>query len=540
MKRFTQGRERAASISNVMGLDQELALGAMPTVKHFTAHAPRLDFIGLQFCRRPSMGCCFVPEDFDVISDLRHLVWFLLISVMVSACQPADDPEESGTEPGTDAGEPERGDQSSLPEPDTQQVELDFNDVSILLPPPTSDDSGLAITDLAFDGASVWPDDVFAQYLGIAENFGGIDGEDVVSGRGGSRIDLSAFTDKSVWHVAAIRIDPGAPGLSDDIKREFGQAAQIRLVLQPVTGDGTVHDVAAHMIYNYVSGAERVAGCPARRLAPDLTQFRRIVDDAAAIKSKLAAGEIGGEAIDTDGPLGVHPAADPAQASAATRRAFRDELKGFLDAHLDPSKLGAMAIMGLPKNAPEPWIFLAMAPNPAGEGFVPLPSPAIGQDKFRFAQMLDARRGTSVSPVVRANNLNPITCSFEVDPNNPLGVTSPENANGVSTAELFPNGDAERMREIVSVIADPTRAHFFNTDCVSCHTETRREMDILGTDRVDAPVDPGVLPTELWNVRNFGWFPSFLNGGVFATATRRTAAETEEVVEAINASLKER
>ena len=476
-----------------------------------------------------------------MISDPRHLACILFVSLMASACRPAEGSKEPETQPVTDAGELGGAEPNPPPEqPDAQQVELALNDVSILLPPPTSDDPGLAITDLAFEGTSVWPDSVFTQYLGIAENFGGVEAEDVVSGAGGSQIDLSAFADKSIWHVAAIRIDPGAPGLSDDIKREFGQAAQIRLVLQPVTGNGRVHDVAAHVIYNYVSGAERVDGCPARRLTPDLTRFGRIVADAAAIKSKLAAGEIGGEAIDTNGPLGVHPAADPARASSATRSAFRDELKGFLDAHLDPSKLSAMAIMGLPRNAPEPWIFLAMAPNPVGEGFVPLPSPAISQDKFRFAQMLDARRGTSVSPAVRTNNLNPITCRFEVDPDNPLGVTSPENANGVSTAELFPNGDAERMEEIVSVIADPTRAHFFNTDCVSCHTETRREMDILSTDRVDAPVDPNVLPTELWNVRNFGWFPSFLNRRVLkATATRRTATETEEVVEAVNAMLKE-
>ena len=434
---------------------------------------------------------------------------------------------------------------TSDPGPVDLAVELDLNDVSILLPPPTStDDPVLAITDLTFEGSAVWPDDAFTQYLGITERFGGIDGQDVVSGEGATRIDVGAFTNKSVWHVAAIRIDPGAPGLSEDIKKEFGHAAQIRLILQPVTDDGKVHDVAAHLIYNYITDAQRVADCPARRLTPDLEHFGRIVDDVAAIKLQLAAGEIGDEAIETNGLLGVHPAADPNKASLATRTAFRDELKSFLETHLDPSKLSAMAIMGLPKDAPEPWIFLAMAPNPAGEGFVPLPSPAIAQDKFRFAQMLDVRAGfqaVSVSPKVRVNNLNPITCRFEVDPNNPLGVPSPENPNGVSTADLFPRGDADDVREIVSVIADPERAHFFNTDCVSCHTETRREMDILGTDQIDAPVDPDVLPTELWNVRNFGWFPSFLNRGVLkATATRRTATETEEVVEAVNAMLRKR
>ncbi|MEM8950394.1 MAG: hypothetical protein AAGA21_11265 [Pseudomonadota bacterium] len=443
------------------------------------------------------------------------------------------------------ACDPSGGPETPDPRPVESAVELDLNDVSILLPPPTSsDDPVLAITDLSFEGSAVWPDDAFAQYLGITERFSGIDGEDAISGRGPTRIDISAFTDKSVWHIASIRIDPGAPGLSEDIEKEFGHAAQIRLVLQPVTEDGEVHDVAAHLIYNYITNAERVAECPARRLTPDLEHFGRIVDDVAAIKVKLAAGDVGDAAIDTNGLLGIHPAADPTKASAATRAAFRDELKGFLETHLDPSKLGAMAIMGLPKDFPEPWIFLAMAPNPAGEGFAPLPSPAIAQDKPRFAQMLDVRAGfgaESVSPKVRANNLKPITCKFEVDPNNQLGLKSPENPNGVSTADLFPDGSAEDMREVVSVIADPEKAHFFNTDCVSCHTETRREMDILRTDQIDAPVDPDVLPTELWNVRNFGWFPSFLDRGVLkATATRRTATESEEVVEAVNAMLRNR
>ena len=306
-----------------------------------------------------------------------------------------------------------------------------------------------------------------------------------------------------------------------------------------------VHDVAAHVIYSYIAGAEPVDGCFLRRFEPDRERFGRIVDDALRIKAKLAAGEIGGEAITTDGPLGVHPAADPDKADGATRTAFRDALAAFLETHLDPSKINAMAIMGLPGGpAPEPWIFLAMARGPTGQ-LVPVPSPAIAQDKLRFAQMLDARpnaRGNpSVSPAVRANNLNPVTCAFEmpVDPGRPDAPRPPADPKGVSTAELFPGGDAARMREIVAVVADPARAHFFNTDCVSCHTETRREMDILGTGRVDAPVDPGVLPTELWNVRNFGWFPP-RRGRPLATATRRTAAETEEVVEAINADLRSR
>ena len=424
-----------------------------------------------------------------------------------------------------------------------QPPNLGLNDVSILLPPPTSsDDPVLAITDLAFEGAPVWSDEAFAQFLGIANgDFGAVDASDVANNNRGSRIDISAFADKSAWHVASVRIDPGAPGLSSAIAETFGQQPQIRLVLQPVTDGAVVHDVAAHVIYSFIAGAEPVPGCRLPRFQPDQERFRQIANDATALKSALAAGEIGGVQISTDGPLGIHPAADPEKASLATRTAFRDALKVFLETHLDPSKLNAMAIMGLPGGRnPEPWIFLAMAPNPGTGRFGPVPSPAIAQDRLRFAQMLDARPGTSgnpsVSPAVRANNLAPVTCRFEtpIDPSNPDAPLPPETPEGLSTAELFPNGVPARMREVVSVVADPARAHFFNTDCVSCHTETRREMDILGTNDIDAPVDPAVLPTELWNVRNFGWFPSFLNDGVFATATRRTAAETAEVVEALN------
>ena len=495
----------------------------------------------------------------------RLIITSLLIAMTVAGCRPAEDQGVSESEPTADADqppaveapasaeepataeapsaveEPATVEEPSTTDPTPQPVKLGLNDVSILLPPPsTADEPVLAITDLAFEGSSVWPDEVFQQFKAIANSGAGAvaEADDPIAPRG-SRIDISAFDEKAVWHIASIRIDPGAPGVAPAIAAAFGQTPQIRLVLQPVT-DGRVHDVAAHMIYSFTSGFEPPEpGCALPRFRPDEARFRQIVDDIVAIKGGLAAGDFGGEAIDTSGALGVHPAA--AQTAApATRSAFLDALKSFLNKHLDPTKLRAMAIMGLPgRDIPEPWLFLAMAPNRETGRFEPLPSPALGQDSLRFAQMLDARRGAAVAPAVRANNLSPITCHFEI-PANPLGLEPPENPRGVSTAELFPSSDPERMREIVDIVADPTRAHFFNTDCVSCHTETRREMDILGTDQVDAPVDPRVLPTELWNVRNFGWFPSFLNGGVFATATRRTATETEEVVQAVNAMLAER
>jgi hypothetical protein len=475
-------------------------------------------------------------------SAIRLVSLMTLSLLTVSACDPLMD-QTRETLPDGHLGEPGS---DILSDP----ARLDRNDVSILLPPPTgSGDPVLAITELEVEGAPVWPDAVFGEFLAIANSEAGIVADDdVTSGLPGKRIGVGAFSDKSDWHVASIRIDPGAPGLSPAIADAFGQSPQIRLVLQPVTDGNVVHDVAAHMIYSYTTAdIELVPGCPLPKPTPDKEAFQQIVDDLVALKGRLAAGEIGGEPIDTGGLLAIHPAADPARASLAMRTAFRGALESFLETHLDPAKLRAMAIMALPGGgAPEPWFFLAMASDPRTGRFVPVPSPAIEQDRLRFAQMLDARpqsqENPSVSPPVATNNLNPITCQFEVpvDAGRPDGPKRPADPAGVSTAELFPTGGADRLREIVSVVADPAQAHFFNTDCVSCHTETRREMDILKTDSIGAPVDPAVLPTELWNVRNFGWFPSFLEDGVFATATRRTAAETDEVLTAINASLIEK
>ena len=86
--------------------------------------------------------------------------------------------------------------------------------------------------------------------------------------------------------------------------------------------------------------------------------------------------------------------------------------------------------------------------------------------------------------------------------------------------------------------------HFFNTDCVSCHTETRRRLrfDIepgkfaFRSDGQPPAVAAAQIPKDDWNVRNFGWFTphSFIGGGpAVATVTQRSANETQEVVEFI-------
>jgi hypothetical protein len=108
---------------------------------------------------------------------------------------------------------------------------------------------------------------------------------------------------------------------------------------------------------------------------------------------------------------------------------------------------------------------------------------------------------------------------------------------GVSTAALFvtPQPPDEKINEVTKVIDDPDRSHFFNTDCVSCHTETRRAMDLLKTKEFPG-IDTAVLPNSQYAVRNFGWSPGS-KGSFQPTVTRRTAAETAAVVTFINSEL---
>jgi hypothetical protein len=295
-----------------------------------------------------------------------------------------------------------------------------------------------------------------------------------------------------------------------------------------------VFDMAAHLIYNFASGVDAPAqqGCFPRP-RPDLAAFKRILADFAALRAKLAAGGFGGVEIVTDGrPLGVHPGLADKNAGAAVR----NELKTILDRHLSSARLNAMAIMTLPRHAPEPWMFLSMQEIPPGVapqlpkgGFVPVRGPAL--DGAQFVEALTARGGFAVEPEPAPNNLNPITCEHGAF-TPPLAVAA---RKGAATSELFdspPPGDG-RVKQVVDLIADPARSHFFNTDCVSCHTETRRAMTMLGETRATG-VDPAVLPKSDWNVRNFGWFPSA--PAAQETATRRTAAETEAVLQFIEAN----
>src|ERR1700693_1379444 len=427
---------------------------------------------------------------------------------------------------------------------------LSADDVSLLFPAPTrvEDFSNLiAVRDLTTQNAQdptkrdpVWPDAVFQQFVAIAA------GPAATVAGTQNRIGLPVEAQSiEAWFSAGSRVDAGTPGLSNDIREQFGQLPEIRLIIQPVirNPDGTpkVFDIAGHLIFDFKlknSDLSALPDCsPRPRPRPDLDSFNTIVADLAALRTKLSDGQLGAHKVRTSGVLlGVYPGlADP-----TTANNVRQEIKSFLEKHISGDRLDALAITGLPAGAPAPWIFLSMlnlhpgdlAALPKG-ALVPVHGPTL--DGEQFAQMLAAAGGVPrVVPVPHTNNLNSITCKNAAVSTTSLPVAE---RTGVSTAELFvtPPPPADKTQQIVNVIADPAKSHFFNTDCVSCHTETRRSMELLNIKDIPG-IDPAVLPNGQWDVRNFGWSPSG-KGPVQATVTRRTAAETNAVVMFINSEL---
>jgi hypothetical protein len=413
---------------------------------------------------------------------------------------------------------------------------LSADDVSLLFPAPTrtADVANLiAMQDLTAPDPQdptkrdpVRSDAVFQQFITIANG----SSSQVAGTQVGIGLPAEAKS-MSAWFIAGIRIDAGAPGLSNDMIGQFGQSPQIRLIIQPVTrnGDGTpkVDDIAGHLIFDFLTGADAPpqADCLPRP-KPDLEKLNAIVADLAALRTKLSNGQLGADKVSTAGlPLGVHPGLN----NATTASNFRQEIKTFLERYISAQRLDAMAIAGLPAGQPEPWIFLSMQ-NVAGT-VLAVHGPTL--DGLQFAQMLERTGpGFEVLPAPHTNNLNPITCG-----NAAVSATSmpiPKRL-GDATAAVFasPVPPPDKTKEILDVIADPTKSHFFNTDCVSCHTETQRTITVLRPVNITG-IDPAALPKSSWNVRNFGWSPA---GALQATVTRRTAAETGAVVTFINSQV---
>lgn len=346
------------------------------------------------------------------------------------------------------------------------------------------------------------------------------------------RIGFRSAPQRQDWIISGIRIDPGAPGLSKGIFDVFGKSPQIRLVVQPVrdTGFGLdIDDISLHLVYAF-HGPDQGNACSLHN-TPDMARFSQVVNDLKVIKDRFAADH----GVDSSGPLNVHPAFDVAGVE------YRNALRDYLNTHLTQDTLFAVSIAGIPQRF-EPWIFLAMNNTPAG--LQPIPSPATVQasqdpNQANFSQMLNFRGDTPpVMPMPATRNMAPIDCNM----NFPNAVSAQVAGAGMSTSMAF--GGGGDIETVSAVIADARASHFFNTDCVSCHTETRKQIDdvqprsargaMLNQIASEAGIHPAVMPHGNWNVRVMGWAPiDELNNtpGAHATISRRASTETAEVVE---------
>ena len=429
-----------------------------------------------------------------------------------------------------------------------ENIRFDVSDVSYLWPvPKTQADVDALISADASDGATkvaLWDETAFNRMLDIVTS----DAAAITHPSGKTRriALLPAFRDRKTWKVVAFRADPSAPGGHPAIVAEFGSSPQLRLILQPVTvedGKVKVHDFAAHLVYAYATPKEitMLGFLPPEK--PDMPKFGEILNGLTTLKAKLKA-----KGVDTQGVLlGVHPGLK----DNAGRADFVSDIRTVLNRHVNVKNLFAMAFMGLADSSPEPWIFVAAQHN--GDGtFAPAKVPALN---FKAAQMFDIiDRNPNIVPTPLPTNRNRIT-NFVLTPL-PL-------RRGVATQALFDDkvkldaiaivnvtGDAIvdpeglKNKDIADLIANPEKSHFFSNDCFSCHSESTRRSILklppspaVAYTRPDgiSGVEPAALPSQVWNVRNFGWFPDFFNGGATSpTVSQRTANETADCVRFIN------
>jgi hypothetical protein len=394
-----------------------------------------------------------------------------------------------------------------------QEVKFDVNDVSYLWPVATTQaevDALISGDDKVAGGtARIWPQAAFETVMKTAET---VEVETSAGSKATIALAGPQLRNPHNWKVVAFRVDPCAPGCDPKLTAVFGAAPQVRLILQPVTVEGgtvVVHDLTAHLVFGFI----KPPGTPP--FVPDKDAFREVVSDLKALK---AASEAAGAA--TSGPLRVHPALQKRVPG------FADKVKTFVTRRVSEPRLMAVAFMGLAPR-PEPWIFYAMGRQPDGT-FARAKHPTFAGEG---GQMLTFRGGTPIMPAPSTTNL-------------PSG-------KGVSTSALFANDASSKLdrpvfagearplhRDIPDIVANPGLAHFRNTDCVSCHSEsTRRETLQIApgnaTFRYVPPAgisgaDPAHVPKDPWNVRNFGWFRKS------ATATVRTANEAAESADVIN------
>jgi hypothetical protein len=285
---------------------------------------------------------------------------------------------------------------------------------------------------------------------------------------------------------------------------------------------------------DYDSPAE--IGCLPRPQA-NVEAFKAIVADLVALRDRLKNGQ---PSVATTRPLGIHPGLNNTNTAVNTR----NEMKALLERHLSSKRLTLMTVTALSAGLSSSWIFLPIFNVPPGidpsrpdGGFVPMRGPAL--DGHNYAQLFNAAANQyKVVPAPYTNNRGRRTCKHAA-----LPIPGPpiDDRSGADTALLLMNdgevtSDEEKKKilKTIDTLVDPDASHMLNTDCVSCHTETRIGIDLLKNDsHIKEDVDKLLLPDHIWNVRGLGWFPR-RTGPAQPTLSHRVGKETFAVLRFIN------
>jgi hypothetical protein len=404
---------------------------------------------------------------------------------------------------------------------------FDVNDVAFLFPTPTADQVNnnelISGDDLLDDGSTtVWPQRFFKKVIDFAK-------DDAAAKANGSAIQFAdGLEDLHNWKVAGIRVNPAslggskemiegltkAIGASPELKAAIGApiVPGIRLVMQPVTvkdGKVTFHDFAAHVVFN-----QKAVNTQEELKASD--RMKLIVNDLIDLK-KFAKN--------TDGiKLGEHP--------GFKVDGFRKKLGEFLKKQLKEEEFAVVSFMGLENPKAEPWIFFRVKRK--GDTMEKTTIGSFPRDGAT-AMMLAVRKTPMVQPEPPSGVVTAPLLEDDVDVNAPM----PHPPAQFKDTNL-------KLKDIPDFVANPKLANTFNTDCVSCHTETTRRLTLdlagkaapflafkLEDDKISGvsdTVSPGKVFGTSWNVRVFGWGP----GKGKPTIVQRAANEAMESADFFN------
>ncbi|HSO31597.1 MAG TPA: hypothetical protein VLT33_03745, partial [Labilithrix sp.] len=407
---------------------------------------------------------------------------------MSGACSSAQEGENGSSE-------------DALATADVAKHLLDVNDVSVLFPigPNGTPLPEIKMSDVDDQGAELFSGPNFAAVTDFATN----------TSQSGIKLN-GEVANRASWRVVGMRFDPCAPTskvsaedptkLEKEIPLGGGRSiteciAQMRLIVQPFTG-GADFDTTAHLVFSLATPTALGGKDKYLAVMKQLGGLLAEIKDASAASGGTTVGRT----------LGVHPglAKDAASVGPLVTK-FIQKTAGLASrGEAAGAATKSIAFMGLRGGAAEPWAFFAGRVG-SKDKWAPVPLPTT----------------PTVVPGVQV-------ISFLASPAQrvtPAGATQP----------LF---EASRDAAIIKRVDDAADAHFFNMDCVSCHTSGSRTQLTSGLAIADAlfPSPKGITgyvrqensQSSSWNVRNFGYFRGK------PTVASRAVTETVDVVRYMN------